>query len=361
MSTRTYSRPSLPREVRGTDMIEARPALAANCRRREEEDMAEISIVVPVYNEEGSLPELQSKLTSVLDGMGRPYEIVYVDDGSDDASLDIVRGFVEADGRVKAISFRRRYGKSAALCVGFDEASGDIIVTMDADLQDDPGEIPGLVARLEEGYDLVSGWKKKRNDPIGKTIPSKVFNRMVAAATGLKLHDINCGLKVYRREVTDHIKVYGQLHRFLPVFAHKAGFKVGEQAVTHHPRVHGKTKYGIGRFIQGSLDLLTVILITGYTGSPLHFFGSIGLSFTLAGFVINCYLLYLKISFGNIRGRTPLLMFGVLLMLLGFQLVSTGLLAELIARMGHEGRKEYSVKARLSHGDTGEVGNAGTS
>ena len=322
--------------------------------------MAEISIVVPVFNEEGSLPELQSKLTGVLKGMGRPYEIVYVDDGSNDSSLDILKGFHETDERVRVVSFRRRYGKSAALCVGFDEARGEIIVTMDADLQDDPEEIPRLIAKLEQGYDLVSGWKKKRNDPIGKTIPSKFFNNMVATATGLKLHDINCGLKVYRRAVTDHIKVYGQLHRFLPVFAHKAGFRVGELAVTHHPRVHGKTKYGIGRFVHGSLDLLTVILITGFTGSPLHFFGSIGLGFTLVGFVTNCYLLYLKIAYGNIRGRTPLLMFGVLLMLLGFQLVSTGLLAELITRMGHGGREEYSVKVRLSRGDTGDTGNATT-
>jgi glycosyltransferase involved in cell wall biosynthesis len=323
--------------------------------------MAEISVVVPVFNEEGSLPELQSNLTAILKGMGRSYEIIYVDDGSDDASLDILKGFHGADEHVRVVSFRRRYGKSAALCVGFDEARGEIIVTMDADLQDDPEEIPRLIGKLEEGYDLVSGWKKKRNDPIGKTIPSRFFNRMVAAATGLKLHDINCGLKVYRRAVTDHIKVYGQLHRFLPVFAHKAGFRVGELAVTHHPRVHGKTKYGLGRFVHGSLDLLTVILITGYTGSPLHFFGSIGLSFTFAGFLINCYLLYLKIAYGNIRGRTPLLMLGVLLMLLGFQLVSTGLLAELIVRMGHEGRKEYSVKARLSHGEAGDTGNATTS
>jgi glycosyltransferase involved in cell wall biosynthesis len=323
--------------------------------------MAEISIVVPVFNEEGSLPELQDKLTGVLEGMGRSYEIVYVDDGSDDASLAILRGLYSADEHVRVVSFRRRYGKSAALCVGFNEASGEIIVTMDADLQDDPEEIPGLIARLEEGYDLVSGWKKKRNDPIGKTIPSKFFNRMVATATGLKLHDINCGLKVYRRAVTEHIKVYGQLHRFLPVFAHKAGFRVGELPVAHHARVHGKTKYGIGRFVQGSLDLLTVILITGYAGSPLHFFGSIGLSFTLAGFLINCYLLYLKIAYDNIRGRTPLLMLGVLLMLLGFQLVSTGLLAELITRMGHGGRKEYSIKARLSRGDTGDMGSATTS
>jgi glycosyltransferase involved in cell wall biosynthesis len=322
--------------------------------------MAKISIVVPVFNEEGALPELQGKLTSVLGGMGREYEIVYVDDGSDDGSLEILKGFYGSDDHVRVVSYRRRYGKSAALCVGFEEARGDIIITMDADLQDDPEEIPRLVAKLEEGYDLVSGWKKKRNDPITKTVPSKVFNRMVATATGLSLHDINCGLKAYRRAVTDNIRVYGQLHRFLPVFAHKAGFRVGELPVTHHPRVHGRTKYGIGRFVQGSLDLLTVILITGFTGSPLHFFGSIGLSFTMAGFLINCYLLYLKIAYGNIRGRTPLLMLGVLLMLLGFQLVSTGLLAELITRMGHKGREEYSIKARLSRGDTGEMGNAGT-
>jgi glycosyltransferase involved in cell wall biosynthesis len=322
--------------------------------------VAEISVVVPVYNEEGSLSELQANLTGVLESMGRSYEIVYVDDGSDDASLDMLRGFYEADEHVRVLSFRRRYGKSAALCVGFDEAGGEIIVTMDADLQDDPEEIRRLIAKLEEGYDLVSGWKKKRNDPITKTIPSRFFNWVTAAVTGLKLHDINCGLKAYRRAVTDHIKVYGQLHRFLPVFAHKAGFRVGELAVMHHPRRHGRTKYGLGRFLHGFLDLLTVVLITGFTGSPLHFFGTIGVTFTLAGFVINCYLLYLKIGFGNIRGRTPLLMLGVLLMLLGFQIVSTGLLAELITRMGHEGRKEYSVRVRLSHGDIEGTGNAGT-
>ena len=320
--------------------------------------MADISIVVPVYNEEGSLPELQSKLTGVLGGMGRAYEIVYVDDGSTDASLDMLRGFYESDEHVRVLSFRRKYGKSAALCLGFDEARGDIIVTIDADLQDDPEEIPRLIAKIEEGYDLVSGWKKKRHDPVSKTIPSRFFNRMTAAVTGLRLHDINCGLKAYRRVVTDHIRVYGQLHRFLPVFAHKAGFRVGELPVTHHPRRHGKTKYGINRFLHGSLDLLTVVLITGYTGNPLHFFGTIGIGFTLGGFLINCYLLYLKVVYGNIRGRTPLLMLGVLLMLLGFQLVSTGLLAELIARMGHEGRKEYSVKARLSRGDAEGMGNA---
>jgi glycosyltransferase involved in cell wall biosynthesis len=323
--------------------------------------VAEISIVIPVHDEEGSLRELHAGLTRVMKDMERSYEIVYVDDGSGDGSLGILKDFFGSDPHVKLLSFRRRYGKSAALCVGFEEARGEIIVTMDADLQDDPEEIPRLIGKLEEGYDLVSGWKKKRNDPISKTLPSKFFNRMVAVATGLNLHDINCGLKAYRRAVTDHIQVYGQLHRFLPVFAHKAGFRVGELAVTHHPRRYGRTKYGMRRFIQGSLDLLTVILITGYTGSPLHFFGTIGIGFTFTGFVINCYLLYLKIVYGNIQGRTPLLMLGVLLMLLGFQLVSTGLLAELIARMGHEWKKEYSLKARLSHGDSEETGDAGTS
>jgi len=320
--------------------------------------MAEISVVVPVLNEEGSIRELHEKLTGVLSGMGRSYEIIYVDDGSSDRSLEILRALFASDRHVRVLSFRRRYGKSAALCIAFEEASGDIIITIDADLQDDPEEIPRLIAKLEEGYDLVSGWKKKRRDPISKTIPSRFFNSVTATATGLRLHDMNCGLKAYRRNVTDSINVYGQLHRFLPVFAHKAGFRVGELEVTHHPRRHGKTKYGLGRFLHGFLDLLTVILITGYTGSPLHFFGTIGLGFALVGFVINCYLLYLKISYGNIRGRTPLLMLGVLLMLLGFQLVSTGLLAELITRMGHRGKDEYSLRARLSHGDEGETGNA---
>ncbi|MGD8627519.1 MAG: glycosyltransferase family 2 protein, partial [bacterium] len=265
--------------------------------------MTEISIIVPVFDEQDSLRELHSKLTSVLAGMGRPYELVFVDDGSRDASLDILTEIFKADPRSRVLSLRTNYGKSAALSVGFDEARGDIIVTIDADLQDDPEEIPRLIEKMDEGYDLVSGWKQNRKDPVTKTIPSRIFNTVTKWVTGLGLHDMNCGLKAYRSYVTDHLKVYGQLHRFLPVFAHKAGFRVGEIPVKHHPRIHGKTKYGAGRFLHGFLDLLTVILLTGYTTSPLHFFGTIGILFSLAGFGINCYLTWLRISFGNIQGK----------------------------------------------------------
>jgi glycosyltransferase involved in cell wall biosynthesis len=313
--------------------------------------MTDVSVVVPVFDEEGSLRELHRRLSEVLGALGRSYEIVYVDDGSRDGSPGVLKAIFDQDCRTKVLSFRRRYGKSAALAVGFEEAAGEIIITIDADLQDDPAEIPNLLRKIDEGYDLVSGWKKNRRDPISKTIPSKIFNSVTAWVTGLKLHDINCGLKAYRRAVTDDLKVYGELHRFLPVFAHKESFRVGEIPVTHHPRRHGKTKYGLRRFLNGFLDLLTVVMVTGYTRSPLHFFGTLGVMFSLVGFLINCHLIYLKILYHNIQGRTPLLMLGVLLMILGFQLISTGLLAELITRAGHKGRKEYSLRARLSHGE----------
>jgi len=316
--------------------------------------MTEISIVVPVLDEEGTIAELHRRLVEVMDQMGRSFEIIFVDDGSRDGSPEILKSVYESDPRVKVLSFRRHYGKSAALAVGFEEARGEIIVTIDADLQDDPREIPALVNELERGYDLVSGWKRRRNDPLSKTVPSKIFNTVTSWATGLKLHDINSGLKAYRRAVTDEVKVYGELHRFLPVFAHKESFRVGEIPVAHHPRKFGRTKYGARRFLHGFLDLLTVIMITGYTRSPLHFFGTIGIVLTLVGVCINSVLVYFKVRYGNIQGRTPLLMLGVLLMILGFQLVSTGLLAELITRAGHKGRKEYSLKARFSHGESEE-------
>jgi glycosyltransferase involved in cell wall biosynthesis len=320
----------------------------------------DVSVVVPVLNEEGSLRELHTKLTAAMKGMGRTYELLFVDDGSTDRSYEILKGLYDEDANTRVLSLRRRYGKSAALSMGFSEARGDVIVTIDADLQDDPAEIPKLVEKLDEGYDLVSGWKRDRKDPISKTVPSKFFNAVTGAVTGLKLHDMNCGLKAYRRSVTEQIQVYGQLHRFLPVFAQNDGFRVGEVPVKHHPRVHGKTKYGLGRFLHGFLDLLTVVMVTGYTASPLHFFGTIGLGFTLAGLIINCYLTWLRLAYGNIQGKHPLLMLGVLLMILGFQLISTGLLAELVIRKGHRGSKEYSVKARLSH-DRERVGDAGKS
>ena len=309
--------------------------------------MVDVSIVIPVFDEEGSLRDLHRKISDAMKTTGRSYELIFVDDGSKDASLEILESLYRDDPAITVLSFMRRYGKSAALGVGFDEAGGDVIITLDADLQDDPAEIPRLLEELDRGYDLVSGWKRHRKDPLSKTIPSKVFNAVTNWVTGLKLHDINCGLKAYRRSVTDQIKVYGELHRFLPVFAHKMGYRVGEIPVTHHPRTQGKTKYGMGRFLHGFLDLLTVILVTGYTRSPLHFFGTIGVVFTAIGFGINCYLTVVWLRYHNIQGRHPLLTLGVLLMILGFTLISTGLLAELITRMEHRGRKEYSLKQAL--------------
>jgi glycosyltransferase involved in cell wall biosynthesis len=314
--------------------------------------MAEISVVVPVFDEEGSLRELHRRLSEVMTAVGRPYEIIYIDDGSRDQSLSILRSIFDADPAVAVVSFRRRYGKSAALQVGFEEAGGEVVVTIDADLQDDPREIPRLIHELDQGYDLVSGWKKHRKDPLSKTVPSKIFNWVTGALTGLKLHDINCGLKAYRRAVIDEIRVYGELHRFMPVFVHKESFRVGEIVVAHHPREFGKTKYGVRRFLHGFLDLLTVIMITGYTRSPLHFFGTIGIVFSLAGIAINSVMVYFRVAYGNLRGHQPLLILGVLLMILGFQLISTGLVAELITRAGHKGKKEYSLKARFLHGET---------
>ena len=319
--------------------------------------MIDISVVVPVLNEEGSLGELYGKLTDTLKSMGKTYELLFVDDGSTDRSYEILAELHREDPNVRVLSFRRRYGKSAALSVGFGEVRGEVIVTIDADLQDDPAEIPNLIAKLDEGYDLVSGWKQDRKDPITKTIPSKFFNAVTGVVTGLKLHDMNCGLKAYRRRVTEQVQVYGQLHRFLPVFAQKDGFRVGEVPVRHHPRVHGKTKYGARRLLHGFLDILTVVMVTGYTSSPLHFFGTIGVVFALAGFIINCYLTYLRLSYGNIQGKHPLLMLGVLLMILGFQMISTGLLAELMTRKGYRGTEEYGIKARLSR-DQERVGDA---
>ena len=232
----------------------------------------ELTIIIPVYNEEQSLRELYESLKSALNRMGR-HEILFVDDGSTDGSMRVIHSFRSKDRRVKAIRFRRNYGKSAALSVGFQHARGDIIVTMDGDLQDDPFEIPNLVNEIKKGYDLVSGWKKKRFDPITKTIPSRFFNFVTSLMTGIRLHDFNCGLKAYRREVVKEMKIYGELHRYIPVLAHYQGFKVGEIPVQHHPRKYGKTKFGVGRFWKGFLDFLSSLFTTRYMRRPLHLFG----------------------------------------------------------------------------------------
>ena len=289
----------------------------------------EISVIVPLLDEEGSLEELHRRISQVLSD--REYEIIFVDDGSGDDSPRILEQLAREDPRVGIITFLRNRGKSSALAAGFSRSRGDIVVTIDADLQDDPDEIVSLLKKMDEGYDLVSGWKMNRQDPISKTIPSKLFNWVTARLSGIPLHDFNCGLKAYRRVVIENVRVYGQLHRFLPVLANREGFTIGEVKVRHHPRKHGRTKFGPSRFIYGFLDLLTVLYTTRYTRRPLHLFGTLGILSLLVGVVINAYLSIGWIM-GNPIGNRPLFFLGILLTILGVQFFSIGLLGEMIAR-----------------------------
>jgi glycosyltransferase involved in cell wall biosynthesis len=303
------------------------------------------SVVVPAFNEAESLPELLGRIGRVLDGMDGAAEIVVIDDGSTDGTLDVLESLAGRDARVRAVSFRRNFGKSAALAQGFAEARGRFVFTIDADLQDDPEEFPALHALLVDGgYDVVSGWKSERKDPLAKRLPSRLFNAVVSRVTGLRLHDMNCGLKVYRREVLDHLAVHGELHRFLPALAHWKGFRVGEKPVRHFPRRHGRSKFGPARFINGFLDLLTVMFLTAGERSPLHLFGRLGLATTVAGLLIHAYFFVLWASGQGLRVR-PLLLFGVGLILLGIQFVSMGLLAEMIANQDR--RREYPIRRRF--------------
>jgi glycosyltransferase involved in cell wall biosynthesis len=307
----------------------------------------DLSVLIPVLNEENSVGQLAQRVASVLDGIGRSFEIVFVDDGSSDETVSRIRKAHEEDPRVKLVGFRRNFGKAAALCAGFDIARGRIVVTMDGDLQDDPEEIPRFLETLEgEGLDLVSGWKKRRKDPISKRYPSLLFNWATRKLAQVDLHDFNCGFKAYRREVLEQIAVYGELHRYIPVLASRRGFRVGEITVTHHPRQHGKSKYGWDRFYKGFLDLITVLFITKYTRRPLHLFGVIGLLAVGVGFAINFYLFILWLNDESLSQR-PLLLLGVLLMLLGIQVLTTGLVGEMITFKNFRRSDSYSVRERI--------------
>jgi len=303
----------------------------------------EVSIVIPLYNEEQSLRELYDAIRNAMNRLGR-YEIIFVDDGSTDGSMRTLHDLRSRDRRVKIIRFRRNYGKSAALSVGFAHAEGNIVVTMDADLQDDPNEIPNLVSEIKKGFDLVSGWKKKRRDPITKTIPSRFFNFVTAMISGIHIHDFNCGLKAYRKDVAKEVRVYGELHRYIPVLAHWLGYKIGEIPVQHRSRKYGKTKFGSGRFWKGFLDLLTAVFTTRYMQRPLHLFGFWGLAFILGGFLVDLYLVILKFSEGMALSNRPLFTGGVLLIIVGVQFVSIGLLGEMISKTRQSADKEYSIR-----------------
>lgn len=289
----------------------------------------ELSIVVPLYNEEDSLPELVDQIIQSLPTTS--FELIFVDDGSTDNSWGVIEQLVEANSQIKGISLGVNQGKSYALQAGFNEVRGQYVVTMDADLQDNPAEIKQMITTLKSGYDLVSGWKKERFDPISKTIPSKFFNWVTRRAAGIHLHDFNCGLKAYRAEVIDHIQLYGELHRYIPLLAKRAGYaRITEQVVQHRARKYGTTKFGLSRFINGFLDLITILFVQKYLQKPMHFFGTIGVLLMAAGSVINLYLAGIRIFLNEGIGNRPLLFLGILLMVLGVQFLSTGFLGELI-------------------------------
>ena len=306
-----------------------------------------VSVVIPCYNEQDSLPELFERLEAVLAEMKVDYEYIFVDDGSTDRTVAVLRSLRERSPRVGVISFRRNYGKSAALNEGFRAASGDLIVTIDADLQDDPADIPNLMKRIDAGADLVSGWKTNRQDPISKTLPSRVFNRVTSMVTGVKLHDFNCGFKLYRREVADAITVYGELHRFIPALAAWEGFRVEEVRVRHNRRKYGKSKYGARRFLNGFFDLITTMFVTRRALNPLHFFGRIALALFVLGLAPQIYFLIHWLAGNGLRVR-PIMLLGFVLIIVSIQVASIGLLAELIsARAAREAVyafKEYDVR-----------------
>ncbi|MGL6197280.1 MAG: glycosyltransferase family 2 protein [Thermoguttaceae bacterium] len=316
----------------------------------------QLSIVVPVYNEEESLVQLHKEICDVLTENSIEAEIIFVDDGSKDDSWNTVVKLSETDSRIKAIRFRRNFGKAAALNAGFSEATGDIIITMDADLQDDPKEIPEFLEMMNSKLDVISGWKKIRHDPWHKTIPSKFFNAAVSWVTGTKLHDHNCGMKCYRREVFDEVTLYGELHRFVPVLAAARGFKVGEKVIQHRERKFGHSKYGFERFIKGILDIMTVKFVTGFGQRPQHILGSIGLTSFLIGFVTLTYLAFWwtfsriipEMAHFQLHNR-PAVIYSVGLLLLGAQLVSIGIIAELFIAYQHKKVEDFSIKDKIDN------------
>lgn len=309
-----------------------------------------ISVIIPLYNEAESLEELNSKILKVLLTLPLNHEIIYINDGSTDQSFEVLKKLYQQNEKIKVIQFKKNFGKSAALACGFDEADGDLIITLDADLQDDPEEIPNLISKINEGYDLVSGWKKGRNDNFIKLISSKFFNLTVSALSGIKLHDFNCGFKIYRNEVIKNIEVYGELHRFLPVLAHQKGFKIGELAVAHSPRKFGKSKYGkfgLRRLNNYFLDIMNVILITKYAKKPVHFFGSFGILASFVGFIFCLYLTILWLLGQRPISNRPLLFLGILLIIVGVQLISLGFLGEMIIRSTHKKEDQYYISQKL--------------
>lgn len=304
----------------------------------------DVSVIVPAYEEAESLPELAERIRLALEGAGHSFETVIVDDGSADETWATITRLHQEDARVWGIRFRTNYGKSAALAAGFARARGRYVCTLDADLQDDPAELPAMIARLAGGADLVSGWKQKRHDPASKTIPSRFFNAVTRWVSGIPLHDFNSGIKAYRAEVVKRVRIYGELHRYIPLLAKWEGYhNIEEQAVRHHPRQHGRTKFGFERFIRGFLDLLTVIFVSRFARRPMHFFGGLGTLAFLGGFIITLYLSVGWMGGVPIAGR-PLFFVGLTLVIVGVQLFTAGFLGELVVRPHVERLDAYDVQ-----------------
>ena len=293
-----------------------------------ERPITSLTILIPVMDEEGNLRELHQRLTTVIARIALPYEIIFVDDGSRDGTWRLISELSRSDHQVLGLRHRRNFGKAQALSNGFAVARGDVIVTMDGDLQDDPDELPRFLSKLDEGYDLVSGWKQRRKDPLGKTVPSKVFNWTVRRSSGVQLHDFNCGFKAYRREVTSSIRLYGELHRFTPVLAHAEGFRIAELPVKHHARQWGSSKYGWSRLTKGFLDLFTVIFLTQYRQRPMHLFGLPGLVSLALGVLLGVWLTFVKLVLNDSIGTRPALLLSVLLVVIGTQFFGLGLIGE---------------------------------
>jgi len=310
-------------------------------------EIPSISIIVPVLNEEGSLDKFYKETTKSLNEYSN-WEIIFIDDGSDDESYNIMRKLADEDNRVSIIQFFKNFGKADALSEGFKQANGDVIITIDADLQDDPAEIPRLVEKIQEGWDVVSGWKKDRKDPISKRLPSKLFNMVTRFLTGIKIHDFNCGLKAYRRKVVKSIDIYGGLHRYIPAIAGQKGFSITEIAVNHRPREFGETKYGGNRLFHGFFDLFTMLFTGKYFDRPLHFFGSIGLVFIFISTISEVYPIYDKIANGiPFQKHFALIVFGAMIFGLGLWFFSIGLLGELLVKAsGTSEKKIYSVYSK---------------
>ena len=307
----------------------------------------DISIVIPTYNEEENVILLYKEIKAAMDGLKKEYEIIYVDDGSIDGTFSNLEKLNSKDHKVRIIKFRKNFGQTAAMDAGFKAAKGKIIIAMDADLQNDPADIPVLLRKMDEGYDVVSGWRYRRNDPVSKKFISVIANAMRKTLTGEKIHDSGCSLKAYRKECFDDLNLYGEMHRFIPALLMWKGFKVGEVKVNHRPRKHGKTKYTLSRVVKGALDMLVVLFWQKYSTRPIHLFGGLGLISGLLGFIIAVYLTIMKIFYGMSLSNRPLLILSVLLMILGVQLVMFGFLADILIKVYYKDSKNYSIEKVL--------------